>query len=67
MNPIFAMLNGWVSKEVVLACLDYVTKVPLFASGQEACDHGLRDYEDPPERTQRVVRKLLKTKDVTLG
>lgn len=58
----FALLQGWITPQVFLTCLRYTTTVPLFASGQEACDHGLQDYEDPPERTKRIVDKLLKTK-----
>lgn len=62
-----ALLRGWITPETFEFCLTYATKVPLFASGREACDHGLRDYDNPDERTRRVVDKLLKTKDVTLG
>ncbi|NUS02076.1 MAG: hypothetical protein HOV97_05875 [Nonomuraea sp.] len=62
-----ALLQGWITPDVFATCLTYATSVPLFASGREACDHGMRDYEDPPERTRRVVNKLMKTKDVTLG
>jgi len=62
-----ALLEGWITMETFRICLNYVTKVPLFASGREACNHGLRDYENPDVRTKRVVNKLLKTKDVTLG
>jgi hypothetical protein len=37
---------------------DYESPVPLFASGQEACDHGLSGIDEPDERARRVVAKL---------
>lgn len=41
---------------------DYTTNVPLFASGREACDHGMREVERPGpearEAIQRLERKL---------
>lgn len=56
-----SLLSGWISIETFETCLDYATKVPLFASGLEAMRHGLRDYWDPDERTQRIAAKLTKT------
>ena len=32
--------------------------VPCFASGQEACDHGLEDFEEPSEEAQQRIDYL---------
>jgi Family of unknown function (DUF6283) len=37
---------------------DYTTDVPVFKSGAEARDHGLRDLEQPGKKAQRLVNKL---------
>lgn len=44
--------------EVLEKTLTYTTTVPLFASGQEAHDHGMRDYEHPPAAASKVIEKL---------
>lgn len=46
------------------AIYDYSTTVPLFDSGVEAAKHGLASVEDPDEKARRIVRKLVKTKNV---
>ena len=46
--------------EVVDACLNYSTTVPLFKSGQEAMEHGLREFAEPSERTKKIAAKLVK-------
>jgi hypothetical protein len=38
--------------------LDYETDVPLFGSGAEAAEHGLRDLEEPDADARRVMKKL---------
>lgn len=37
---------------------DYSTTVPLFESGQAACDHGMRDVENPGPEARAAIRKL---------
>jgi len=39
----------------------YESPVPLFASGQEACDHGKRELVKPGEIAGRMIKRLLKT------
>lgn len=56
-----ALVAGWITIETFRLCLNYTTKTPLFASGAEAALHGLRDYDDPNERTRRISAKLTKT------
>ena len=53
-------LTGHMTDEEFLQVLGYETKTPLFATGREACNHGLQDYDAPPERTERVKKKLKK-------
>lgn len=45
--------------EVIEALLDYETSTPLFASGQEAADHGLRRVQDPDMKARKVMDKLV--------
>lgn len=40
------------------AVYDYVSPVPLFASGTEAAEHGKRDLLHPGERAQRKIGQL---------
>lgn len=42
------------------AFIEYTTPTPLFASGAEAAEHGMRDIKDPGEKAKRVVTKLTK-------
>lgn len=44
----------------VHAIIDYTTSVPLFASGTEACQHGVAGIEDPGEQAQKIIAKLSK-------
>lgn len=39
---------------------DYVSPVPLFASGAEAAAHGLSGVPNPDERAKAAMRKLTK-------
>lgn len=45
--------------------LRYKTDVPLFASGAEAAQHGMRDYENPSDRAQREAAKMLRKPGIT--
>jgi hypothetical protein len=46
-------------------CAEYETNVPLFASGQEAADHGMKDYEHPGPAAAEVIRKITTKKEAT--
>lgn len=39
---------------------EYQSPVPLFASGREACEHGLRDIEKPSGRAHRMMLRLMR-------
>lgn len=49
-----------VSAEVIEACLDYVSPVPLFASGAEASAHGLRDVGQPGRDAIETMSKIVR-------
>lgn len=42
---------------------DYAPDIEVFASGQEACDHGLADIADPSPQAERKIAGLLKQRD----
>lgn len=43
---------------------DYVSPVPLFSSGAEACEHGLGGVDDPGPDAQAAIRKLVARRNV---
>jgi hypothetical protein len=45
------------------AVFDYVSPVPLFASGAEAAEHGKHDLPAPGARAQRKIDQLLRQRD----
>lgn len=58
------MIHG-LTPEDVAAVRAYTTDVPLFGSGEEAYQHGMREYENPRPETARVVKKIAtKRKDL---
>jgi hypothetical protein len=58
-----AQSMGFLSHDDALATLEYVSPVPLWASGQEAHDHGIADVDAPSEPAKKIVDKLVKKKD----
>lgn len=50
--------NGNVSADDLDAIIGYTTDVPLFASGAEAAEHGLRDIDGPDDGAGRMIAKL---------
>jgi hypothetical protein len=43
---------------------EYESPVPLFASGNEAADHGEREIENPPIRARSAIRKVTKLREL---
>lgn len=60
-NLALRMAAGDVDVEAVL---DYVSPVPLFASGAEAAEHGKREIHSPGEAARRKVRGLLRARSL---
>ncbi len=54
----FAAMFGSASRETIEAIRDFESPVPLFASGNEAAQHGLSGVEEPCVKAVRVMRKL---------
>lgn len=53
-----AVLNGALDESDIGAVLDYETDVPLFASGLEAAEHGMKDVLEPSPKARATVDKL---------
>lgn len=49
---------GLIQPEDLDGILDYSTSTPLFASGQEAADHGRRDMETPTDEAVQTMRTI---------
>jgi hypothetical protein len=49
---------GALEGDALDATRDYESPVPLFASGREAANHGLRDLEEPGPEAVRTIRRL---------
>ncbi len=54
----FAILSEHLAPGDVDVVLEYRTTVPLWDSGQEAHDHGMRELESPSSSARRVVERL---------
>lgn len=42
----------------------YKTDIPVWSSGQEACDHGKAEIEQPSTRASRVINRLTEKLDL---
>lgn len=56
---LLALRMGLSTGDVDLAVFDYTTTVPLFPSGREAAAHGVASIENPDERAQAAIRKII--------
>lgn len=54
---------GSITLEARQAALEYESPVPLFASGQEAADHGRRHIDSPDEKARKAVEKVSKRQE----
>jgi len=61
-NPreLLAVRIGVISNHYSAKIMNYRTDVPLFASGAEACAHGLADVEAPTPKAQAAAAKIVK-------
>ena len=62
-SELLAVRIGIMQGHLDRSCAEYETDVPLFASGQEACDHGLRDVLDPSEAAIETIEKVVRVRD----
>lgn len=49
---------GLITLDVADAIREYVSPVPLFVTGAEACRHGLKDLENPGPDALKLVAKI---------
>lgn len=54
----FAVISGRLSGDDYEAVVDYVSPVPLFASGAEAAEHGRAEIETPGVRAVEAIGKI---------
>lgn len=54
----FAVLDGSITVETLDEIIDYETDVALFATGQEAADHGMSGVDDPDVSARRLMMGL---------
>lgn len=63
-----AVSAGEIGVETADAIRDYVSPVPLFASGAEAAAHGVREIREPGADACTAIRKISRTRgDLTEG
>lgn len=58
-----AVATGHLSLEVAEAVCDYTTDTPLFASGAEAAEHGLRELDAPSPRAEALIEKIERVRE----
>jgi hypothetical protein len=46
------------------SCVDYTTDVPLFASGREAAEHGMKEILAPSDKAQNTIEKIVRKRDL---
>ncbi|MEU3756762.1 DUF6283 family protein [Streptomyces olivoreticuli] len=56
------ILEGSIDEATYQATIEYESPVPLFASGNEAADHGQTDINDLREDAERLVAKIIRTR-----
>ncbi|MGW5569700.1 DUF6283 family protein [Nocardia thailandica] len=57
-----AVFDGRISVETAHACETYRSRVPLFASGAEAAEHGLAEIDNPGPAARRLVAKIARAR-----
>lgn len=63
-----AVSEETISPETHRTTIEYQSPVPLFASGAEAAEHGMRDIKNPSVDALRAQDKILRVrKDITGG
>jgi len=63
-----AVASGEITVQTADAIRDYVSPVPLFTSGIEAADHGMREIHDPSPAACTAIDKIARNRtDLTQG
>ena len=58
-----AVATETIDVETAAQVVDYTSPVPLFETGAQAAEHGLADVENPGEKADRTIRKLIRRRD----
>ncbi|MEU5306978.1 DUF6283 family protein [Streptomyces noursei] len=58
-----AVLGGRIDATTYRAVVEYVSPVPLFASGSDAAAHGEADIDAPAEEARRLINKITRTRN----
>lgn len=58
----FGVLDGHIEPSTHQAVVDYISPVPLFASGAEAADHGQADVAQPTDEAEHLINKISRTR-----
>lgn len=56
------VVDGRLTVETALAIRDYMSPVPLFASGAAAAEHGMAEVEAPGPRAETAIAKLVRAR-----
>ena len=60
-----AASTGLLDEQVLAIVHQYSTDVPLFASGAQAAEHGMREIERPSHRAGETIRKIIRKKELS--
>ena len=61
--PRIAMLTGRIDPATYQAVVEYLSPVPLFASGSEAAEHGEKGIEEPDGNAERLIAKITQNRN----
>lgn len=64
-SELLAVRLGLMSENLDPSCLDYSTTVPLFESGAEAAEHGMKDIDAPRDAAVAVIGKITAKKEAS--
>lgn len=62
---LLAVRFGITSGKLDPSVAEYTTTVPLFESGAEAAEHGMRDVNNPSAKAQKTIDKITKKREVS--
>lgn len=66
-GELLAVRIGTMFERLDPSCMEYATDVPLFASGQEAADHGKKEIDTPTIAASAVILKIEKKRAQSAG
>lgn len=63
-----ALATYRISPQLAKEIYEYQSPVPLFSSGTEAAEHGMRGIESPSEEASRIREKIIRLRsDIEYG